>query len=87
MALKRSEIDGKLYGNAPVILAKEENGEINFLIGRATPFGGIVVRDYKGESFVAELRTWWEREGFSVTEAKELEEARSLLLTEMMTPA
>lgn len=78
MTLRRAD-NGGLYGTAPVILAKEENSEINFLIGSAAPFGGIMVtEEYKGNRFTEKPHSWWQKEGFSITEAKELELARDL---------
>lgn len=79
MTLIRSEKDGGLYGTAPVILSREKNLEVEYYIGSSSPFGGIALsEEYDGKKFREEPRSWWENEGFTVTEAPELEEARRL---------
>jgi hypothetical protein len=68
--------DGRLYGTAPVLLCRIVNGESEHLIGYASPFGGIMVTDYGNVPYTEEPKTFWEREGFKVTESPLLLEAR-----------
>lgn len=77
MALTRSKKDGRLYGSAPVILSREIDGRVEYLIGFSTPHGGIEIKDsYKGDRFKEAPHSWWAQEGFTITEAPELAEAR-----------
>lgn len=81
--LQRDQSSGKLYGAAPVILAREVEGQINFTMGYAAPFGGIMVSEpFEGKRFTEEPHSWWEAKGFNITEVKELKQARDTHRTE-----
>lgn len=78
MALQRSSNDGRLYGSAPVILSREVDGKIEYIIGYAAPFSGVRAENFEGSYFVEEPYSWWEAKGFRITESPELAEARAL---------
>jgi len=78
MTLNRSENDGGLYGTAPVILAREKNGQVDFLIGYGSPWGPITMSEFEGSRFVEKSKGQWEELGFTVTETPAIEEARRL---------
>lgn len=81
MTLNRSKNDGRLYGTSLVILTRDTGvpGEdIEQHIGYTAPFGGILVQRFNERSFVEESFSWWEQQGFEITEPPILLEARRL---------
>lgn len=82
--MMRKADDGRWYGTIEVLLVREVGDELEVLVGYASPFGGIMVdrpmrgcaltpggfweSRPKGEWSVEEPHSWWEKQGFEITE-------------------